>query len=196
MKQDTRVARVYKALVSAGDATDKGHVVILSKFGLFVAHDLTGQISQTAHRAHACSAPGFWRYKKNGFSFPRFSFGFVEDSSSQRRQEQSSAWWQYQRHHERQHHQHQCKDQHCKYQRQDHHRHQREGASFPQMLRTDFGGKGFIWLWDAVLMVSSERGPADAEEIAIGDTRSLPMVSSWRRVGNPDFCWEGRYNRV
>ena len=55
-------------------------------------------------------------------------------------------------------------------------------ASFPQMLRTCFRGRGLKYLWDGVLMVSSERKPAEprsmyqgagAGENAIGDARSF-----------------------
>ena len=121
VNMDMRVARVQKALVSAGDVTDKGPVFTLSKFGSFVAHDPTGQISQTAL--------AFQLYNKNASTLSPF----------QRRQEQASAWWQYQRHHQRQHHHEQCKEQHLKDQWQHHHRHLQEGMRWRELRWVFYG---------------------------------------------------------
>ena len=47
---DMRVGGVHKALVSAGDVTDKNNVVILTKFGSFAAHDpTTRQLTEQRH---------------------------------------------------------------------------------------------------------------------------------------------------
>lgn len=65
-----RVAGVHKPLVSAGDVTSRDNVIILSKYGSFVARDPNGAIHRKAYAA-AASGPGFWLYKKNGvYTFP------------------------------------------------------------------------------------------------------------------------------
>ena len=42
VNMNMRVAGVHKALVAARDVTDQGDVVIMSKFGSFVAHERRG----------------------------------------------------------------------------------------------------------------------------------------------------------
>ena len=70
-----RVAGVHKALVLAGDVTDIGYVVVLSKFGSFVAHDPRGPIHRTAYKTSSFAA-GLWLYKQNGVcTFPFLVLG-------------------------------------------------------------------------------------------------------------------------
>ena len=46
----------------------------------------------------------------------------------------------------------------------------------------------------------SSEGGCTMEEVAKynkkDDVSVVLVPASWRRVGNSDFCWEGRYNRV
>jgi len=68
---DMRVAGVHKTLVAAGDMTDKGHIIVLSKFGSFVAHDPQGSMHRSVYK-QSLNKPGFWLYKKMGCTFSRF----------------------------------------------------------------------------------------------------------------------------
>ena len=116
-------------MVSAGTLRTK--VIILSKFGSFVAHDPTGQVDQAAYKASSfctriLAKRCAWQTPQSTTTeLGSVSAWMVQDSGCTRRvahthrRRKHLPWWQYQRHQQRQHQQ-QCKEQHCQDQRLHH----------------------------------------------------------------------------
>ena len=127
VNMNMRVVAVHSALVSAGDVTDKGHVVVSSKFGSLVAHDPNGQIHQTAYRAASCDSGCARRT-----TYISSLSGIVEHTNGQRKQDQASVQWRYQRHRQQHPHQQQCKEHHSQNRWEHHRRRQQEDGSWKE----------------------------------------------------------------